>query len=166
MKLIQLRTLCPDHVHRILEELLPYQEATYGPIYVKTLLKSNEIANLVTKTEQISDVSCSHVIVGLCLILVLQPNKLSFSQKLRNFVAKILNLPAESDVINKPSSSEVGRGNAANEQVNLDDLQRHIKKLLRDNVKLDVIYDYISVSGMLLLCLFLPILRPHLRVPN
>lgn len=121
LKLIQLRTLCPDHVHRILEELLPYQEATYGPTYVKTLLKSNDIANLVTKTEQISD-------------------------KLRNFVAKILNLPAESDVINKPSSSEVGRGNAGNEQVNLDDLQRHIKKLLRDNVKLDVIYDYISAN--------------------
>ncbi|KAG4069929.1 hypothetical protein HA402_015153 [Bradysia odoriphaga] len=70
LKLIQLKTLCPDHVHWILEELLPYLETTYGAAYVKTLLKSNEINTLVTKTEQISD-------------------------KLKNFVATISNLPAE-----------------------------------------------------------------------
>lgn len=120
LKLIQLKTLCPDHVHRILEELLPYQEATYGSSYVKTLLKSIEISNLVTKTEQITD-------------------------KLKNFVAKISNLPAESGAMNKPSEPS-GHGNASNEHVRMDDVQRHIKKLLGDNVKLDVIYDYISAN--------------------
>ncbi|KAG4069974.1 hypothetical protein HA402_015198 [Bradysia odoriphaga] len=118
LKLIQLKTLCPDHVHRILEELLPYQQATYGPTYVNNLLKSNELNTLVTKPEQISD-------------------------KLKNFVATIATLPAESAVINNQKS---GLGKASSETINMDDIQRHIKKLLLDNVKLDVIYDYISAN--------------------
>lgn len=67
LKLIQLKTLCPDHVHRILESLLPYLESTYGSAYVKTLLKSNELSNLVAKTEQISDVSAQ------CIWLIAEP---------------------------------------------------------------------------------------------
>lgn len=36
---------------------------------------------------------------------------------------------------------------AANEHVNMEDVQRHIKNLLMENVKLDDIYNYISVSA-------------------
>lgn len=57
MKTIQLKMLCPDHVHRILEDLLPYMASTCGPNYVKNLLKLNDLSNLVPNTELISTVS-------------------------------------------------------------------------------------------------------------
>lgn len=68
LKIVQLKTLCPDHVHRILEDLLPYLESAYGSNYVKTLMKSTELTNLVPKTELISTVSLN-VYFGLKIIV-------------------------------------------------------------------------------------------------
>lgn len=57
LKLAQLKTVCPDHVHRILEDLLPYLESVNGRSYVQNLLKLNELNSLVPQTELISTVS-------------------------------------------------------------------------------------------------------------
>ncbi|KAJ6628986.1 Eukaryotic translation initiation factor 4 gamma 3, partial [Pseudolycoriella hygida] len=54
IKLVHLKTVCPDHAHRILEDLLPYMESTLGQKYVKSLVKLYELKNLVPKTELIS----------------------------------------------------------------------------------------------------------------
>ncbi len=45
--------------------------------------------------------------------------------------------------MNKPTP---GPKQASTEHINLEDIQRHIKNLLLENVKLDDIYNYISVS--------------------
>lgn len=60
LKLSHLKVVCPDHVHRILEDLLPYLELVYGPDYVKNLLKLYELSNLIPKAELISTVSTCH----------------------------------------------------------------------------------------------------------
>lgn len=57
LKLSHLKIVCPDHVHRILEDLLPYLELVYGADYVKNLLKLYELTNLIPKPELISTVS-------------------------------------------------------------------------------------------------------------
>lgn len=64
-------------------------------------------------------------------------------QKLKNYVATMSDSPTETAAINKQQSVQE---KATNEHVNMEDVQRHIKNLLMKNVKLDDIYNYISVS--------------------
>lgn len=64
-------------------------------------------------------------------------------QKLKNYVATMSDSPTETTATNKQQSVQE---KATNEHVNMEDVQRHIKNLLMKNVKLDDIYNYISVS--------------------
>lgn len=74
-------------------------------------------------------------------------------------MATISDSSTESAATNQPESVQE---KATNEHVIMDDVQRHIKNLLIKNVKLDDIYNYISVSPSVksaFVCAF----PPHFR---